>query len=346
MAEFTLNQNTVEQLVLQAVQSNIMEAVESLGKDPAWLEKIEDMINKAVVYQTISHVGSIDINSIIKERVDENMDKYREKLRANFSTMGISDQASEIQLTVMDDHTVVENTLTARELNITEGATIRDLAVTGSINIDNQSWNLLSEAIAEKTLLKINQDWQDGLVKQVVQQIQTAGIDFKQVTVDGQLLLQGDRLGGSITESSLQSVGQLRDLTVNGEAKFTETLNVTRRRVGVNTESPESALSVWDEEVAINIGKIKDKQAYVGTSRAHGISFGTNRQAHIEIDADGLTAIKKLQVGVHKISHSPIVPGWAGTRGDIVFNANPGKDRVFAWVCLGSFNWQSLKSAE
>ena len=47
-----------------------------------------------------------------------------------------------------------------------------------------------------------------------------------------------------------------------------------------------------------------------------------------------------------KISHDVQVPGWAGTRGDMVFNTNPGPDRVFAWVCLGAHKWQTLKSAE
>ena len=51
-------------------------------------------------------------------------------------------------------------------------------------------------------------------------------------------------------------------------------------------------------------------------------------------------------MGLHKISHDTQVPGWSGTRGDMVFNASPGPDRVFAWVCLGAYKWQVLKSAE
>ena len=106
------------------------------------------------------------------------------------------------------------------------------------------------------------------------------------------------------------------------------------------------ALSIWDEEVSVVIGKNKAKQAYIGTNRDQGLVIGVNRLPQIEIDSAGLTAIKKLQVGLHKISHNTAVPGWSGTRGDIVFNSNPGPDRVFAWVCLGTFKWQTLKSAE
>jgi hypothetical protein len=106
------------------------------------------------------------------------------------------------------------------------------------------------------------------------------------------------------------------------------------------------ALSVWDEEVSVTIGKHKANQAYIGTNREQGISIGVNRKPQIEINADGLTTIKQLQVGLHRISYNPSVPGWSGTRGDIVFNSNPVADRVFAWVCLGAYKWQTLKSAE
>jgi hypothetical protein len=125
-----------------------------------------------------------------------------------------------------------------------------------------------------------------------------------------------------------------------------DTLSVINHRVGINTTTPESALSIWDEEVSVIIGKHKAKQAYVGTSRDQGLALGVNREPQIEIDTAGLTRIKKLQVGLHKISHDTQVPGWSGTRGDMVFNANPGADRVFAWVCLGAHKWQTLKSAE
>ena len=74
MAEaFALDPSTIEQLVYQAVQKDILSAVQTLGQDPVWLAKIETLINQAVVYQTISKIGSIDINTIIRDRVDENI---------------------------------------------------------------------------------------------------------------------------------------------------------------------------------------------------------------------------------------------------------------------------------
>jgi hypothetical protein len=246
----------------------------------------------------------------------------------------------------MDDHTVFENNLTAQDLTIANSAQIQNLVVTGSINTDNHAWTGLSADIAEKAFARVTDAWQSDLVRQVAEHIKIDGIDFDQVTVGGNRLVDGNRLAETIKETSIQTTGVLRTLQVAGEAHLNETFSVVRKRVGVNTEEPEMALSVWDEEVSVNIGKNKLNQAYIGTGRAQGIAIGTNRVAHVEITADGLTQIKKLQVGVHKISHATEVPGWSGTKGDMVFNANPGSNRVFAWVCLGAFKWQVLKSAE
>jgi hypothetical protein len=327
------------------VQKEIETAIANISQDPAWLSKIEKLINQTVAYQTIAKVSSIDINTIIYERIDENIDKFHEKLRANFASVGIKDQATETQLTIMDDHTVFENNLTAQDLTIANSAQIQNLVVTGSINTDNYAWDSLSADIAEKTFARVTGAWQTELIQQVADYIKINGIEFDQVTIGGELLVSGDRLSNTIKETSIQSTGPLRSLQVLGGTNLNETLNVNRKRVGVNTEEPEMALSIWDEEVAINIGKLKEKTAYIGTSRTQGIAFGTNRTAHVEITADGLTQIKKLQVGVHRISHDTQVPGYSGTKGDIVFNANP-TNNVFAWVCLGAYKWQPLKSAE
>ena len=347
MAEtFAIDQKTIEQLVFKAVQDNILSSVENIAQDPVWLARIEQLINQTVTYQTIAQIGSIDINTIIHDRVDENMNKFHSKMREDFSSVGIKDQATQTQLTIMDDHTVFENNLTARDLTIADSAVVQNLIVTGSINTDNQSWQGLISDISDKTIQKLTEDWKDNLLDDIANQVAEKGVDFAQVTICGEPLVQNSRLSGAITESNLQIVGTLHQLRVNGNSHLGDTVTVVNKRLGVNTEEPESALSVWDEEVSVNIGKNKLNQAYIGTGRAQGLAIGTNRVPQIEISADGMTQIKNLRIGVYQISHAEQVPGWAGTRGDLVFNTNIKEDRVFAWVCLGNFKWQPLKSAE
>jgi hypothetical protein len=341
-----VNAVEVSQAVDLSVEKYINTLVESLGQDPDWVEKIERMINQTVVQRTVAKIASTDINTVIHERVDENLETVHQKFMKNFTSNGMADQATTLQFTIMDDVTVVENRLVAKQLEVVGTTQIGDLTVTGSINTDNHSWNNLAEEISRRTLNKIETDWRNHLVNQVKDEICQRGIDFDTVKIQGEFLVSGNTLSGAVTDTNIQKLGQLRSLNVKGESHIYDTLSVINHRVGINTTTPESALSIWDEEVSVIIGKHKAKQAYVGTSRDQGLALGVNREPQIEIDTAGLTRIKKLQVGLHKISHDTQVPGWSGTRGDMVFNANPGADRVFAWVCLGAHKWQTLKSAE
>ena len=343
----TVDPNLVQRLVEQAVETNINKLVDQICADPAWTDRVERLINQATVQETMARLSAIDIGPTIKQRVDENMQRFTDSILKNFTSTGIVDQATKCELIVMDDAVVVENSLTANSIEAVDSLRVQNLVVTGSINTDNFSWTALADSISQKTLDQLTKAWNKDLVDQVVTQIQEHGIDFDQISVNGQTIINGNQLTRAITESSLQSVGTLKRLTVSGEAKFNnDTLAVLNKRLGVNTDSPEKALGVWDEEVSIVIGKHKLNQAYIGTNREQSVAIGDNREPQIEINTDGLTTVKKLQVGLHKISHAAQVPGWSGTRGDIVFNANFGADRVFAWVCLGAYKWQTLKSSE
>jgi hypothetical protein len=342
-----IDASVVKATVDRAVEQTIQATVDKLSQDPQWQSHVERIINQTIAQETIARLSAIDIGPTIKNQVDERMALFTDSLLKNFTSTGIVDQATKCELIVLEDGVVVENSLTVKDVDAINSMRVKDLVVTGSINTDNQSWNALSSAISQKTLDQLTDTWNKNLVNQVVTQIQEHGIDFDQVKVNGQTIIDGARLTRVVTESSLQSVGTLKSLTVSGEAKFNnDTLSVLNKRLGVNTDSPEKALGVWDEEVSIVIGKHKLNQAYIGTNREQSVAIGVNREPQIEITTDGLTRIKKLQVGLHKISHSAQVPGWSGTRGDIVFNSNFGADRVFAWVCLGSYKWQTLKSAE
>jgi hypothetical protein len=343
----TFDPNLVQRLVEQAVEININKLVDQICADPAWTERVERLINQATVQETMSRLSAIDIGPTIKQRVDENMQQFTESILKNFTSTGIVDQATKCELIVLEDSVVVENCLTAKSIQVIDSLQVQNLAVTGSINTDNLSWTALADSISQKTLEQLTDTWNQNLVDQVVTQIREHGIDFDQVLVKGQAIINGNQLTRAVTESSLQSVGVLKNLSVSGEAKFNNnTLTILNKRLGVNTDAPEKALGLWDEEVSIVIGKHKLNQAYIGTNREQSVAIGVNREPQIEINTDGLTTIKKLQVGLHKISHATQVPGWSGNKGDIVFNANFGADRVFAWVCLGAHRWQTLKSAE
>jgi len=338
---------TIKTAINQAVNDNILTAVRDLENDPEWVRKIENLTIESMVQRVITELSTVDVTDTIRRRIDENMLNLVDSVVKKLQTPGIQNYADQCELTVLDENVVVENKLTAKSIDVVDSVSVRNLAVTGSINTDNQAWNVLSDNITEKTLNKLSNDWRNLLVQQVSEEIQKNGISFDQVKIDGHSLIADGRLAHSIVESSLKSVGVLHDLTVAGEASINDTVSVKKKRLGINTHEPEMALSVWDEEVSILAGKIKDKSAYIGTGRAQSLSIGVNRSSAIEIDVDGVTAVKKLRVGVHRISHGTEVPNYSGTKGDIVFNANPSVNtNVFAWQCLGGFKWKIVRSVE
>lgn len=324
-----------------AVEQTMASAIVELGKDSVWLEKIERMINQSVVQRTVAGLSSIDVNQVIQQRVDEQLLEIKRDL-----VPGIQDQSSRYELTIRDGNVVVENQLTTKNLEVIGDCILNGgLVIKGTINTDNRSWDTLADNISEKTLGKLTSSFTQGVVDTVTKTIQSDGIDFANVKINGISLIEGNTLAKTVTDTNIQSLGVLKGLKVSGPADINNTLHIVNRRIGINTAEPEMALSLWDEEVSLLAGKAGVNRAYFGTSRLQNLAIGINRQAQIEIDVDGLTTIKKLRVGQHQFAHGAVVPNYTGNKGDIVFNTSFGADKVFAWVCIGGFRWQTLKSA-
>lgn len=339
----------ISNAVDSAVQDLVNRSIDNLTVDPAWLGKIQNLVDQHMTQRVLQQLSTIDVNAVVVSAVKENFDMWKQDLQQIVDSPGIKDSADSLQLSVMDQVVVVENDLVSKNLSVEQSAEVKgDLVVNnfivkGSVNTDNNSWNELTDIVAEKALAKTTAEWKQGLVEQVLELAKQQGVDFDQVLINGKPLITGDQLSNEITKTAITRVGVLEELTVDGLVHFSnDTLNTLRRRVGINTRDPEMALSIWDEDVSLLMGRLSAQQGYIGTARLQGLSIGTNRKAHIEIDADGLTTIKHLRVGQHRISFGREIPGYSGTRGDIVFNMDPKPNSAFAWQCLGGFKWNPI----
>ena len=340
-----VNEEQVAQSIDHGVQSLVESAINNLVVDPKWISKIETQVNRAMTDVLLQHLNKIDINALLVDQIDTGINRWQDRMLQKFKTNGITDTAIKTELTVMDDAVVVENELVAANADIRGALTVQTLVVKGRINTDNSSWAELTTKISDDVLKLTDDAWRTNLIGQVLESARTSGITFQDIVIDGNKLLDGNKLNPFITETNIKKLGDLDALTVTGVTKLSGTLNVSTGRVGINTETPEMALSVWDEEVVVIAGKIAKQQAYIGTARLQNLSIGVNRIPQIEIDTDGLTTIKQLRLNRNKLSFAPEVPGYAGTRGDFVFNSDPKPDSPFGWVCLGSFQWQPLKGS-
>jgi hypothetical protein len=340
-----INEDKIESTIDASIQLLVTSAIDNLVIDPDWIKKIESLVNQTMAIRLSQRLREIDLNSLIVSNLDAGIERWQDRLKKDFATNGIRDISTAQQLTVMDGVVVVEHDFVAKNVQVTQDLSINNLVVTGTINTDNRSWNELKDIISQQVLTSTTEQWHQDLVEQVLERAKLGGISFDSVLIDNQPLIENNTLSSAVVDSHLQSTGTLKALKVSGTAQFGQTMHVAGRRVGINTQDPEMALAVWDEEVSIIAGKLSKQQAFVGTARLQNLAIGVNRVPQIEIDADGLTTIKQLRVGRHRISHAGTVPGYSGTRGDLVLNSDPKPGTPFAWVCLGAFQWQSLHSA-
>ena len=148
----------VQKQIEKSINDHVIDMIDNLSKDSVWLERVEQQINQAVVRRTVASLSSLDVSTVIRDQVNENMQNVKTMLLENFASTGIDDQATTCQLTIMDDTTVVENKLTVKDIDVVGTAVITDLVVKGAINTDNRAWQTLSDHISEKTLEKVTAD--------------------------------------------------------------------------------------------------------------------------------------------------------------------------------------------
>jgi hypothetical protein len=321
----------LEQAVDGAVEKLVTDTVQGLVLDPNWLTKIHNQISRDTSDRIKRGLKDVGMRGILREVVLENAGTIQEDLNREVTI--------EKGLVVVDNHLSSETMDTRSDVNIGGALVIEgELAVKGRISLSNPSFRELSSNIKQEALTELRTGFIEETSNSIRKSIQD-GIDLKNILVRGVPLVENNILSPGIKITNIEQVGKLKELTVGSELK------VANNRVGINTESPTSALSIWDNEVTIDIGKRSANNAQIGTSKAQDLTFITNNQEQMKIDKDGLTHINKLKLGRNRISTSDSTPGWSGAKGDIVFNYNYTPGGTFAWICIGDYRWSELVSA-
>ena len=171
-------------------------------------------------------------------------------------------------------------------------------------------------------------------------------------------VLWKDRLGKSVTKSSLQELGILKNLQVRN------TFYVGDGRVGVNTTAPSADFSVNSGGYEI-ITTMQESNAFVGTHTHVAFAIGTDATPRLTCRANGdvvvgtesgkpvkLNVYGQLGIGVKYPQESLEVDGnikfaertfAAGEKepsdgrwntGSIVWNEKPSINKPVGWVCI------------
>lgn len=325
-------------------------------------QRVEDQINQTVTSMIRERVNSADVVATIKDNIVEIFnitsthfpfgpntvpgsavdvsslsqlpgDLVSGGVVKNFASTGIDDRASVCQVTVMDAGTVFENKLYAKELEV-KGDTVIDgnLVVRGVIPKDTTAYQSLITDVTDIA----NETYQ-----RVFDRIQNQSLDVNQITVAQRSIIEGSALTSAVISSQLQQVGILQDLQTAGETLLSETLYASNRRVGINTMDPACALSVWDEEIEIGIGKQSKNTAQIN-SRATEFIISVANKKNITLTDSGTTVIPQLQLGNMLMSSSPTPPNYNANKGTVVFNENPSLGGPLGWVSLGDARWANF----
>jgi len=281
--------------------------------------------------------NSISAASIKISEIELSGDQINGGIIKNFGSTGIDDKATECVMTILDAAVVVENNLVTLDLTV-QG----NLDVKGTVPETSPFYIQLTSAVTKSVQEGLDTELFSGFSDTIFNKIATNGLDLNKITVDQKTIIEGNRIGYSITESNLQKLGLLKELQVQGETQLAETLYVGNKRIGINTLEPSAALAIWDEDIEITVSKLKDSTGRIATPRNQALVLGSNKNNNIVLNTDGSANIDDLRIGSMRFSTSDKPPSYASTKGHIVFNSNPTLGGPLGWVCLGAANWANF----
>jgi hypothetical protein len=246
----------------------------------------------------------------------------------NFNSVGIQDNATECQLTIVDGMIVAEgqfisDNIVSKKAEI-DAISVNTLDISGNISLGQQARDTISSLVSEI----FNRDLDIG------EHAITNGVDR---------LLTHQSLGPSIVYSNIRKLGLLQDLNVSGSATIGSTMIVNDRKVGINTENPNGALTVWDDDAELSVLKLAKKQMFIGSTRGSDIIIGTNADERMRIGVKEVSISGPLRIMGIRFSVADAVPDRQGEPKEIVMLINAGPGQPMFYMCQGSNTWAALE---
>jgi hypothetical protein len=305
----------------------------------------------------------------------------------NFKSVGIVDEANQVALTVHNNGITVEamnvqsinNDLTVNgQLNVAGEITATRLHVDEiSADIRNERTTPLefkaeNQSLSNKGLIWTGIDYTKQFVfKHAPDRLWSSeDIDIdndKCYRIDSLPVLNLNKLGDSVTQSNLQSVGTLQNLNVDGSVTIDNFVyyDANSQRLGIGTSEPNAMFSVKSLDHEFVVDETEDRKFKIGTYTTSGINIITDDTDRITINAVGDIELKnkvtvrgKFGINVNNFSDDADITTSGPMRiqgkkfevgseqpstgnylqGDIVWNTNPIPTGYVGWICVRNGN--------
>lgn len=330
---------SLKQQVTKQITDNVAYQMSRLDIPTLVREHLSNVLNSSAKTYTFPN-RSIHGSAINPDGLFLKGDQIAAGVIRNFESTGIQDKSTETQVTILDNATVYENQLVAKELHIAGNATIDgDLNITGSISAASK----LFDELLNKSKDAIRGEMQSGMLASfrddVLKQLHTEGLPADVIKYQNHRLVKDNSLAPTIMFSNLQKVGALKELQVIGETLLDETVYVSNGRVGFNTMDPEATFDLWDQEVEISAGKLEKDVGIIHAPKNQTLVIGANKNYNLVVNTDGSVTINTLKIGASRHSSSDEIPTADAPKGNIVWNTNPSLGAPIGWVSLGGARW-------
>jgi hypothetical protein len=189
--------------------------------------------------------------------------------------------------------------------------------------------------------------------------------------IDNNPVLTYEELGATITKSNLREIGTLQKLEVSGSVNLGNSVffNPVTQRFSINKDDPSNTFSVYDpvNDVELVIDGSESGHGKIGTVNNKNLELIAGDQTRITLHANGnivvgheyknntvVSLYGKVGVNIKNPKESFEVEGnikfqnklfssgngspTEGTfsKGDIIWNSDPGPSKYIGWVCVTS----------
>jgi hypothetical protein len=295
---------------------------------------ISENVNKKVENTILNYnfpSSSIQFSSINMDNAIIDASLINDKIIKKFNSRGINDEATRNQLTITDEGIITTNNITAENLLISDNSFVKNLTIEGDLYI---SGNIIPSNSLTDYVKQIAND-----VAEKTNQFSDINLSTRKFLDGDKVVISNDSLGPHIINSNLRKVGNLTELTVSGQAIMCETLVVTDKRVGINTESASGALSVWDEDSEFTLVKHSPKTMFAGSTRITDVILGSNNQEQIGLRTNGTIELNgPIRFGGLLINIVDRIPEKIGEPGEIAIM----RDGTAIYRCQGQNSWGKI----
>ncbi len=310
--------DTLADILQQDIKKHISDVIQESLQDLAVSDAVTDFLKDRIRDPEFRKIlkgnitKQIDNHAYIDASISPNIIDWSDfklpvdNISGLLKTSGLEDHSSKVELTLLDDNVVVEGTLTANKLSV------KELEIQDSFDVTAKWFIALRDNLMTNTPSPVMPSY------------------------DSEIAELQNRI--SILSSN---TNHLKDLEVTGEASLSDVLYTTpgNKRVGINTMDPSDALTIWDNEVEVVVGKHQSQEGFIGTRRRQDLNIGANNTVGMKVKIDGTVQVHKLQLMNRTIAESKTIPDYAAKRGDIVLNAEPAVGAAIGWVCLDGLKW-------